>query len=112
VEQVLPQNFLPNVDMLSSSIPEASHLISSSWMKQTAKDPNKTLSDFIAALSTPKDGTFSRGYMVLRSKNACGTLQVITANSVHPVKICWTVGILPALSSVLKTVETEISKFS
>jgi hypothetical protein len=57
-------------------------------MKQTAKDPNKTLSDFIAALSTPKDGTFSRGYMVLRSKNACGTLQVITANSVHPVKIC------------------------
>jgi hypothetical protein len=39
-------------------------------------------------------------YMV-RCKNACGALKVMTANTAHRVNICWTVGVLPALTSVL-----------
>jgi hypothetical protein len=41
------------------------------------------------------------GYLV-RRKNACGALQVLTAPVKNRVKIAWTVGVLPALTSVLR----------
>jgi hypothetical protein len=63
--------------------------------------PNKQIGDLMAAIASPEDGEFSRGYMV-RRKNACGALQVLTANIVHRVRICWTLGVLPSITSVLE----------
>jgi hypothetical protein len=70
-------------------------------MATQMKDPAKTLADLLAAIATPANGDLNRGFMV-RRKNACGALQVLTAKKVHRVQICWTVGVLPALTSVLE----------
>lgn len=74
-------------------------------MKEHMRDPNSTLSDLISIIASPDNQepghTFSRGDMV-RRKNACGALQVMTSQNAHRVNICWTLGVLPALSSVLE----------
>lgn len=74
-------------------------------MNEQMKDPNPTIAELISTIATPENhppgAPFPRGYMV-RRKNACGALQVMTAKNVHRVRICWTLGILPALSSVLQ----------
>ena len=75
-------------------------------MASKMRDPNKTLSDLLSAIASPEDGNLDRGYMV-RRKNACGALQVLTAKQVHRVKICWTLGVLPALTSVLEDAGDE-----
>jgi hypothetical protein len=64
-------------------------------------DPNKTLTDLLTAIASLQDkSSMDLGYMV-RRKNACGALQVLTANVKNRERICWTVGVLPALTSVL-----------
>jgi hypothetical protein len=70
-------------------------------MRDRMQDPSSTLADLIATIATPEDKTMSRGYMV-RRKNACGALQVMTAKKTNRIPICWTLGVLPALSSVLE----------
>lgn len=70
-------------------------------IKSRMKDPNKNLTDLLTAIAPPEDGNMSRHYMV-RRKNACGALKVMTANASHRVNLCWTVGVLPALTSVLE----------
>ncbi len=74
-------------------------------MNEKMKDPNATLAELISNIATPEDhspgDSFPRGYMV-RRKNACGALQVMTAKNIHRVQICWTLGVLSALSSVLE----------
>ena len=65
------------------------------------KDPTKNLIELMEAIASPKSGLFDRHYMV-RRKNACGALKVLTANASHRVNICWTLGVLPALVSVLE----------
>ncbi|KAG7368941.1 hypothetical protein IV203_031684 [Nitzschia inconspicua] len=70
-------------------------------IKSNMKDPSDTLTDLMTAIASPEDGNISRHYMV-RRKNACGALKVMTANSTQRVNICWTVGVLPALTSVLE----------
>jgi len=70
-------------------------------IKSRMKDPNKNLTELITAIAPPRDGVVNRHYMV-RRKNACGTLQVLTANVSHRVNICWTVGVLSALVTVLE----------
>lgn len=70
-------------------------------MKEHMQDPSSTLADLIATIATPEDKTFSRGYMVHR-KNACGALQVLTSKKNKRIQICWTLGVLPALASVLE----------
>jgi hypothetical protein len=71
--------------------------------------PNKTLADLLVAIASPSLSTTSGNtspavmdlaYMV-RRKNACGALQVLTAQAKNRVRIAWTVGVLPALASVL-----------
>jgi hypothetical protein len=63
--------------------------------------PNKTLTDLLTAIASIQDkSSMDLGYMV-RRKNACGALQVMTANVKNRERICWTVGVLPALTSVL-----------
>ena len=70
-------------------------------IKNRMKDPTKNLTELMEAIASPPNGLFDRHYMV-RRKNACGALKVLTANASHRVNICWTVGVLPALASVLE----------
>lgn len=70
-------------------------------MSQKMLDPSKTLSDLLRAIASPEDGNLDRAYMV-RRKNACGALKVLTAHNRRRKQICWTVGVLPALTSVLQ----------
>jgi hypothetical protein len=70
-------------------------------MPQKMHDPNKTLTDLLTAIASLQDkNSMDLGYMV-RRKNACGALQVLTANVKNRERICWTVGVLPVLTSVL-----------
>lgn len=70
-------------------------------MPKRMHDPNKTLTDLLTAVASPANkSSMDLGYMV-RRKNACGALQVLTANVKNRERICWTVGVLPALTSVL-----------
>lgn len=74
-------------------------------MKEQMQDPNSTIANLINTIASPegncKEDGFLRGYMV-RRKNACGALQVLTTKAQNRISICWTLGILPALSSVLE----------
>ena len=70
-------------------------------VKSKMHDPNKTLADLLLAIATPEDrDEMDLGFMV-RRKNACGALKVLTNDPKKRVRICWTVGVLPALTSVL-----------
>lgn len=76
-------------------------------MSQRMLDPSKTLSDLLRAIASPEDITqLDRPYMV-RRKNACGALKVLTAHNRRRKQICWTVGVLPALTSVLQDAGEE-----
>ncbi len=87
--------------------PLVQHLLSKKTERHLAaikirmKDPTKNLTELMEAIVSPENGLFDRHYMV-RRKNACGALKVLTANASHRVNICWTVGVLPALASVLE----------
>ncbi|GKY93694.1 hypothetical protein MPSEU_000336600 [Mayamaea pseudoterrestris] len=64
-------------------------------------DPTKTTEDLLVAIATPEDSSkIDLGYMV-RRKNACGAIKVMTNDSKKRIKLCWTVGVLQALTSVL-----------
>ena len=41
---------------------------------------------------------------MVRQKNACGALQVLTAKNVHRVQMCWTLGLLPTLTSLFEDI--------
>lgn len=65
-------------------------------------DPTDTLTGLLTAIASPEqDLADPLGYHV-RRKNACGALQTMTANPSNRSRICWTVGVLPALTSVLQ----------
>ena len=70
-------------------------------MKKAMIDPSKTLADLLTAIASPPEGKeMNQAYMV-RRKNACGALKVLTAKEANRRTIGWTVGVLPALASVL-----------
>lgn len=69
--------------------------------KTHMKDPSNTLGDLLTAIATPDDRVMDRGFMV-RRKNACGALKVLTATVSNRRTICWTIGVLPTLTSVLE----------
>ena len=76
-------------------------------IKARMKDPNKRLTELLMAIATPDDRSLvDLGYMV-RRKNACGALHVLTARPENRVAIGWTVGVLPALTSVLEDSQEE-----
>mmetsp|Transcript_1917 Transcript_1917/g.2821 ORF Transcript_1917/g.2821 Transcript_1917/m.2821 type:complete len:823 (-) Transcript_1917:89-2557(-) len=76
-------------------------------VKQRMKDPSKSLADLLAAIASPDDlSSMDRGYMV-RRKNACGAVKVLTANPSNRRTLCWTVGVLTALTSVLVDTNLE-----
>lgn len=70
-------------------------------MKKAMIDPSKTLADLLTAIASPPEGKeMDQAYMV-RRKNACGALKVLTAKEANRRTIGWTVGVFPALASVL-----------
>jgi hypothetical protein len=70
-------------------------------LQKRMHDPNKTLTDLLTSIATPESKeSMDMGFMV-RRKNACGALKVMTNDPKKRTKICWTVGVLPALTSVL-----------
>lgn len=76
-------------------------------MSKRMLDPSKTLSDLLKAIASPDDTIqVDRAYMV-RRKNACGALKVLTAHARKRKQIAWTVGVLPALTSVLQDAGEE-----
>ena len=75
-------------------------------LKDTMRDPNKTLADLLTAIHTADDFEPDIGFTV-RRKNACGALQVMTAQAERRIPIAWTVGVLPALTSVLRDTGEE-----
>ena len=63
-------------------------------------EPSETLASLLEAIETPESGDLDRGFLV-RRKNACGTLQVLANKKSNQVSICWTNGVISALTSVL-----------
>jgi hypothetical protein len=97
----------PNKPLLS---PKAEQQVGK--LPDIMRDPSKTLADLLTAIATPENlQEMDRGYMV-RRKNACGALQVLTANVVNRKTICHTVGVLAALTSVLDDTDEEGVEFS
>jgi hypothetical protein len=75
-------------------------------MKSKMIDPSKTLSDLLGSIVTPDGEPMDRGFMV-RRKNACGALKVLTSKPENRRTLCWTIGVLPALTSVLEDTGEE-----
>lgn len=71
-------------------------------MSSKMVDPSKTLSDLLRAIASPNDKSLIDLAFMVRRKNACGALKVLTAHNRRRRQICWTVGVLPALASVLQ----------
>jgi hypothetical protein len=70
--------------------------------------PSQQLADLLSqinrdAKTTP---TISRAFAT-RRKNACGALKILSAKEENRLKICWTSGVLNAISSVLADVNTK-----
>ena len=64
-------------------------------------NPTKTLTDLLTAIATPEQShMMDLGFMV-RRKNACGALKILAGDPKKRSRIAWTVGVLPALASVL-----------
>lgn len=70
-------------------------------MESKMLNPTKTLTDLLTAIASPDDDTPDPLGYAIRRKNACGALQTLTANARNRERICWTAGVLPALTSVL-----------
>jgi len=75
-------------------------------LQESMRDPDKTLADLLTSIHTA-DGFVSDLGFTVRRKNACGALQVMTAQASNRVPIAWTVGVLPALTSVLRDTGEE-----
>lgn len=70
-------------------------------LQSQMKEPDKTLCDLLSAIVEPDDPEKVTLNYTVRRKNACGALQVLSANTNNRIPLCWTMGVLPALTSVL-----------
>jgi len=76
-------------------------------MKMKMHDPSKKTGELLTAIASPEDKSkLTLGYMV-RRKNACGALQTLTNVKKNRVRLCWTIGVLQALTSVLTDCGSE-----
>mmetsp|Transcript_17715 Transcript_17715/g.32022 ORF Transcript_17715/g.32022 Transcript_17715/m.32022 type:complete len:689 (-) Transcript_17715:75-2141(-) len=90
---------VPNITVKPLLTATAEVLLGS--MRERMVDPSKRIADLISNIRSPDDGApMDRGYMV-RRMNACGALKVLTSTIENRQNICWTVGVLIALTSVL-----------
>ena len=87
---------VPNQPLLNEKAEKKMEL-----MKKKMINPSKTLAELLTAIAKPSEGEeMDKTYMV-RRKNACGALKVLTTNAANRKTIGWTLGVLPALTSVL-----------
>lgn len=73
-------------------------------MIESSEQFNQLLSQINRKRGVPMDRTFA-----IRRKNACGALKILSAKQENRIKICWTVGVLPAIASVLCDVNEEVT---
>ena len=66
--------------------------------------PSPQLADLLSQISksTPKNRANAT-----RRKNACGALKILSAKEENRVKLCWTMGVLDAISSVLVDAKSD-----
>ena len=90
-----------------SEVPEDEDEVVHKVLTTRMISPNQQLADLLSQVkrdlkSTPE---ISRAYAT-RRKNACGALKVLSAKEENRLKLCWTAGVLDAVSSVLNDVKT------
>jgi hypothetical protein len=77
--------------------------------RKNMMEPSSQLSELLSQINrrgaTPIDRAFAT-----RRKNACGALKILSAKEENKMKLCWTVGVLPAIASVLSDVR-EVNAF-
>lgn len=76
-------------------------------MADEMQDPNHTLAQLLQTIGSADEGQVPDLGQTVRRKNACGALQVLTAQPSNRIPLAWTVGVLPALTSVLSDSGTE-----
>ncbi|KAL7468946.1 hypothetical protein ACHAXS_009181 [Conticribra weissflogii] len=70
--------------------------------------PSQQLSDLLTQIHhAPNLKSIDRAYAT-RRKNACGALKILSAKECNRLKICWTIGVLDAISSMLEDVDADI----
>jgi len=70
--------------------------------------PSQQLSDLLTQIHHPPNlNSIDRAYAT-RRKNACGALKILSAKECNRLKICWTTGVLDAISSMLEDVDADI----
>lgn len=76
-------------------------------LQDLMRDPSPTLANLLQTIGSAPEGDAPDLGKTVRRKNACGALQVLTATPSNRVPLAWTVGVLPALCSVLADTGTE-----
>lgn len=71
--------------------------------RKNMMEPSQQLKDLLKQINRERFTPIDRAYAT-RRKNACGALKILSAKEENKMKICWTVGVLPAIASVLSDV--------
>jgi hypothetical protein len=70
-------------------------------------DSSPEFSQLLSQINRKRGTSIDRAFAI-RRKNACGALKILSAKEENRIKICWTVGVLPAIASVLSDVSEVI----
>eukprot|EP00977_Amphora_coffeiformis_P017773 scaffold5899_cov167-Amphora_coffeaeformis.AAC.1 len=76
-------------------------------LRDEMQDPSPTLANLLQTIGSDPEGDTPDLGKTVRRKNACGALQVLTAKPSNRIPLAWTVGVLPALCSVLNDTGTD-----
>ena len=76
--------------------------------RQNMMQPSVQLSELLTQIHRRGGVSIDRAFAT-RRKNACGALKILSAKEENRMKICWTLGVLPAIASVLSDVSEGIS---
>lgn len=68
--------------------------------RQNMIEPSDQLTDLLSQIHRKNNTTIDRAFAT-RRKNACGALKILSAKDENRIQICWTLGVLPAIASVL-----------
>ena len=71
-------------------------------MASSMHDPTATTMELLTAIAMPEDKSHTNDLAAMvRRKNACGAIKILTNDTQKRGKLCWTLGVLPALTTVL-----------
>jgi hypothetical protein len=71
--------------------------------RKNMKEPSQQLKDLLLQIHRDRFTPLDRTYAT-RRKNSCGALKILSAKEENKLMICWTVGVLPAIASVMSDV--------